>query len=118
MVYGRYLKRISNQTQEAVGDMSKVAQESLHSLRTVQAFGGYPTEETKFDAKVNSVVELNRKEAWASAVFFGGWHGNLVDQVIDPLSTIRIDWLGWKRDDSHVAGIWRHFGLKRRNFGR
>ncbi|KAG9043439.1 ATP-binding cassette permease mdl1 [Tulasnella sp. UAMH 9824] len=77
--YGRYIKRISNQTQEALGDMSKVAQESLHSLRTVQAFGGYPTEEKKFDAKVNSVVDFNRKEAWASAVFFGstGWAGNV-----------------------------------------
>ncbi|KAG8956909.1 ATP-binding cassette permease mdl1 [Tulasnella sp. 408] len=77
--YGRYIKRISNQTQEALGDMSKVAQESLHSLRTVQAFGGYPTEEKKFDTKVNSVVDFNRREAWASAVFFGstGWAGNV-----------------------------------------
>ncbi|KAG8905488.1 ATP-binding cassette permease mdl1 [Tulasnella sp. 417] len=77
--YGRYIKRISNQTQEALGDMAKVAQESLHSLRTVQAFGGYPTEEKKFDDKVNSVVDFNRKEAWASAVFFGttGWSGNV-----------------------------------------
>ncbi|KAG8971616.1 ATP-binding cassette permease mdl1, partial [Tulasnella sp. 427] len=77
--YGRYLKRISNKTQEALGDMSKVAQESLHSLRTVQAFGGYPIEENKFDTKVNSVMDLNRKEAWASAVFFGttGWAGNV-----------------------------------------
>lgn len=71
VVYGRYLKKISNRTQEAVGDMSKVAQESLHSLRTVQAFNGYPTEEKKFDSKVTSVVELNKKEAWASALFFG-----------------------------------------------
>ncbi|KAG8955605.1 ATP-binding cassette permease mdl1 [Tulasnella sp. 424] len=79
VVYGRYLKRISNKTQEALGDMSKVAQESLHSLRTVQAFGGYPIEEKKFDHKVASIVDLNRKEAWASAVFFGttGWAGNV-----------------------------------------
>ncbi|KAG8896471.1 ATP-binding cassette permease mdl1, partial [Tulasnella sp. 403] len=55
------------------------AQESLHALRTVQAFGGYPTEEKKFDSKVQSVVDYNRKEALASAIFFGttGWAGNV-----------------------------------------
>ncbi|KAG9009313.1 ATP-binding cassette permease mdl1 [Tulasnella sp. JGI-2019a] len=77
--YGRYLKRISNRTQEAIGDMSKAAQESLHSLRTVQSFGGYPIEERRFDSEVNKVVDLNRKEALASAIFFGstGWSGNV-----------------------------------------
>ncbi|KAG8874662.1 ATP-binding cassette permease mdl1, partial [Tulasnella sp. 331] len=77
--YGRYIKRISNKTQEAIGDMSKAAQESLHSLRTVQAFGGYPIEEKSFNSQVNKVVEFNRKEALASATFFGstGWSGNV-----------------------------------------
>lgn len=65
--------------------MSKVAQESLHSLRTVQAFGGYPIEEKKFDHKVESIVDLNRKEAWASAVFFGESFGGWVKKERKPL---------------------------------
>jgi ABC-type multidrug transport system fused ATPase/permease subunit len=77
--YGRYLKRLSNQTQEALGDMSKVAQESLSALRTVQAFNAQPAETDKFSQRVRYVMSLARKEAFASGVFFGvtGWSGNV-----------------------------------------
>lgn len=73
-MYGRYLKKLSNRTQEALGEMSQVAQESLSALRTVQAFNAQPWEEGKFASKVNKVLELGKKEAWASAIFFGAWH--------------------------------------------
>lgn len=77
--YGRYLKRLSNKTQEALGDMSKVAQEALSAARTVQAFNAQPFEQRKFNAKVDEVFELARKEAYATGIFFGstGWSGNL-----------------------------------------
>ncbi|KAI0733760.1 P-loop containing nucleoside triphosphate hydrolase protein [Fomitopsis betulina] len=77
--YGRYLKRLSTRTQEALGEMTKVAQESLSALRTVQAFNAVPHEEKKFHEKVNDVLALARKEAIASGIFFGstGWSGNV-----------------------------------------
>lgn len=77
--YGRYLKKLSNQTQEALGEMTKVAQESLSALRTVQAFDALPQEQIKFHQKVGSVLALARKEAIASGIFFGstGWSGNV-----------------------------------------
>ncbi|EJD08405.1 uncharacterized protein FOMMEDRAFT_101808 [Fomitiporia mediterranea MF3/22] len=77
--YGRYLKKLSNRTQEAVGDMTKVASESLSAFRTVQAFNAQPQEEAKFSNKVNYVLTLIRKEALASGVFHGatGWSGNV-----------------------------------------
>ncbi|TBU40304.1 P-loop containing nucleoside triphosphate hydrolase protein [Dichomitus squalens] len=77
--YGRYLKKLSNRTQEALGDMTKVAQEALSALRTVQAFNARPQEEAKFHEKVGTVLALARKEAIASGVFFGatGWSGNV-----------------------------------------
>ncbi|KAL4249152.1 Type 1 protein exporter [Abortiporus biennis] len=79
VVYGRYLKRLSNRTQEALGDMTKVAQESLSALRTVQAFDANKQEENKFHQKVDTVLQLARKEAIASGIFFGstGWSGNV-----------------------------------------
>lgn len=78
-IYGRYLRKLSNATQEALGKMSNVANESLSALRSVQAFNAREWEERKFADKVNDVLELGRKEARASAVFFGstGWAGNL-----------------------------------------
>ncbi|KAH8103534.1 P-loop containing nucleoside triphosphate hydrolase protein [Cristinia sonorae] len=77
--YGRYLKRLSNKTQEALGEMTKVAQESLTALRTVQAFNANKHEEGKFHQKVENVLVLARKEAIASGIFFGstGWSGNV-----------------------------------------
>ncbi|RXW24949.1 hypothetical protein EST38_g903 [Candolleomyces aberdarensis] len=77
VVYGRYIKKLSNQTQEAVGEMTKIATESLSALRTVQAFNAIPQEEARFHQKVTSVLTLARKEAIASGIFFGGtgWSG-------------------------------------------
>ncbi|KAH7883273.1 P-loop containing nucleoside triphosphate hydrolase protein [Phlebopus sp. FC_14] len=77
--YGRYLKKLSNQTQEAMGDMTKVAQESLSALRTVQSFNANNQEQEKFHEKVTRVLTLARREAIATGIFFGstGWSGNL-----------------------------------------
>ena len=94
--YGRYLRKLSNQTQEALGEMNKVrisiiytlstlvirtqvAQESLAALRTVQAFNALPQEREKFHTKINNVLELARREANASGIFFGStaWSGNI-----------------------------------------
>ncbi|KAK7472446.1 ATP-binding cassette permease mdl1 [Stygiomarasmius scandens] len=77
--YGRYLKRLSNKTQEAMGEMTKVASESLSALRTVQAYNAQPQEELKFHERVEQVLALVKKEAVASGIFFGstGWSGNV-----------------------------------------
>ncbi|CAE6443559.1 unnamed protein product [Rhizoctonia solani] len=78
--YGRYLKRLSNRTQEGLGDMTKIANEALSAVRTVQAFTAASREEERFTAKVNHVQDLAIKEARAAAMFFGatGWSGNVV----------------------------------------
>ncbi|KAH8985538.1 P-loop containing nucleoside triphosphate hydrolase protein [Lactarius akahatsu] len=77
--YGRYLKKLSNKTQEALGDMTKVAQEALAALRTVQVFNAAPYEEKKFSERIDRVLTLARREAVASGIFFGttGWSGNV-----------------------------------------
>ncbi|KAF8339323.1 P-loop containing nucleoside triphosphate hydrolase protein [Amanita rubescens] len=77
--YGRYLKKLSNQTQAAVGEMTKVGSEALTALRTVQAFNAQQQEELKFSEKVEKVLQFARKEAIASGIFFGstGWSGNV-----------------------------------------
>lgn len=69
--YGRYLKKLSNRTQEALGEMSQRAQESLSALRTVQTFNARTWEEGQFKTKVHQVLDLGKKEALASGIFFG-----------------------------------------------
>ncbi|KAF7297960.1 ATP-binding cassette transporter [Mycena chlorophos] len=79
VVYGRYLRKLATQTQEAVGDMTKVATESLSALRTVQAYNGYSQELLKFHERVEHVLGLAKREATASSLFFAstGWSGNV-----------------------------------------
>lgn len=59
--------------------MTKVASESLSAYRTVQAFNAQQQEELKFANRVQKVLDLARKEAVASGIFFGatGWSGNV-----------------------------------------
>jgi putative ABC transport system ATP-binding protein len=56
-----------------------VASESLSALRSVQAFNAQPQEQYKFHQKVNAILDLARKEAVASGIFYGstGWGGNV-----------------------------------------
>lgn len=54
--YSRYIKRLSQRTQAALGGMTARASEALNALRTVQAFNSAPVEEARFGAKVQKVL--------------------------------------------------------------
>ncbi|POY70519.1 hypothetical protein BMF94_6433 [Rhodotorula taiwanensis] len=71
--YGRYLKKLSRETQKAVGEMVAVSEERLGAIKTIQALNAVePTETNRFAGKVDKVLDLAKKEAWASGLFFGG----------------------------------------------
>lgn len=77
--YGRYLRKLSNLTQEAVGDMSKVAEEKLNAFKTVTAYNSQSLEANLFSRKVDQVFQLAKKEAYMTGIFWGasGLTGNL-----------------------------------------
>ncbi|OCF74177.1 ATP-binding cassette, subfamily B (MDR/TAP), member 10 [Kwoniella mangroviensis CBS 8886] len=77
--YGRYLRKLSNLTQEAVGEMSKTAEEKLNAFKTVAAYNSQPLEATLFSKKVDQVFQLAKKEALMTGIFWGasGLTGNL-----------------------------------------
>lgn len=62
-----------------VVNFHQTANESISALRTVQAYNAIPQEEQRFAEKVDRVLQLARKEAIASGIFFGstGWSGNV-----------------------------------------
>lgn len=68
-----------------MGEMTKVAQKFLSALQTVQAFSANAQEQTKFGDRINLVLDLARKEAIASGIFFGrtGWSGNMISACWD-----------------------------------
>ncbi|KAF9160936.1 ATP-binding cassette permease mdl1 [Actinomortierella ambigua] len=70
--YGRYVK-------EALGEITKVAEERIGNIRTVRAFAKEDDELQRYSLRVQDVFALAKKEALASAAFFSmaGFSGNM-----------------------------------------
>lgn len=69
--YGRFIRKLSLKTQEAMGGMSKLAEERLSAHRTVTASNTQPAEQKLFADKVDGVYQLQRKETMANGLFAG-----------------------------------------------
>ncbi|KAM4771661.1 ATP-binding cassette sub-family B member 10, mitochondrial isoform 3-T3 [Rhinophrynus dorsalis] len=80
VIYGRYLRKLSRMTQDALAETTKIAEERIGNIRTVRAFGKELLEIKKYDNKVDYVLHLANKEALARAAFFGltGLSGNMM----------------------------------------
>ena len=70
--YGRFIRKLSLKTQEAMGAMSKLAEERLSAHRTVTASNTQSSERKLFAGKVDGVYQLQKKETLANGVFQGG----------------------------------------------
>ncbi|KAI8073212.1 ATP-binding cassette sub-family B member 10, mitochondrial [Gongronella butleri] len=99
IVYGRYVKKLSRRTQTAVAEITKVSEEKISAIRTVQAFAKEDLESKHYASKVMDLYQLAKKEALASGAFFGGaglsgnlailsvlWYGG--DMVLNNVITI------------------------------
>ncbi|KAG8519325.1 ATP-binding cassette sub-family B member 10, mitochondrial [Galemys pyrenaicus] len=80
VIYGRYLRKLTKVTQDSLAQATQLAEERIGNIRTVRAFGKEMTEIEKYNSKVDHVMQLARKEAFARAGFFGatGLSGNLI----------------------------------------
>ncbi|EHH15966.1 hypothetical protein EGK_02151, partial [Macaca mulatta] len=80
VIYGRYLRKLAKVTQDSLAQATQLAEERIGNVRTVRAFGKEMTERDKYASKVDYVMQLARKEAFARAGFFGatGLSGNLI----------------------------------------
>lgn len=80
IIYGRYVRKITRQVQDALADSTQVAEERLSNMRTVRAFVHEKREEGAYNNHIDQVLRLSYKEALASGVFWGftGFSGNMV----------------------------------------
>lgn len=80
VIYGRYLRKLTRLTQDSLAEATQLAEERIGNIRTVRAFGKEMEEVKKYSYKINYVLHLAKKEAWARAGFFGatGLSGNLM----------------------------------------
>ncbi|MFN3201245.1 MAG: ABC transporter ATP-binding protein [Bradymonadia bacterium] len=101
LVYGRIVKRLSRQVQDAQARSTEVAEETLAGIRTVRAFAREPVEADRYGARVNDAFELARERARVAA-WFGGiagfagygavggvlWYGGIL--LADPTSGLTV----------------------------
>jgi len=69
--YGRMLRTVSRQVQDALAKASAVAEESLSGVRTVRAFAREAQEVARYAEAVDESFEVARRRAKLAAVFTG-----------------------------------------------
>jgi len=78
VLYGRRIRKLSREVQDALAESGEVAEEALSGIRTVRSFAAEPAETARYSAKVQRSFELAKTRSAASAVFiaaasFGGY---------------------------------------------
>ena len=71
VIYGRRLRALAREVQDALGKASDVAVESISGLRTVRAFGAEAKEAARYGAAVDTSFDLASRRIRMSAVFTG-----------------------------------------------
>ncbi|KAK9365700.1 P-loop containing nucleoside triphosphate hydrolase protein [Lipomyces kononenkoae] len=83
-IYGRRIRNIARETQQALGSATKVAEERLSNVKTAQAFSGEIQEVHRYNEQIREIFNLGRREALYSATFFSltRFSGNLAILLI------------------------------------
>ncbi|KAK9325743.1 P-loop containing nucleoside triphosphate hydrolase protein [Lipomyces orientalis] len=68
--YGRRIRDITTQSQRTLGNSTKVAEETLNNIKTVQAYSADVVEVRKYNKEVRHIYRIGRREALLSASFF------------------------------------------------
>lgn len=70
-LYGRSLRNLSKQVQDALAGASEIAEESLSGIRTVRSFDREAMESTRYTQAVEKSFSLARQRARVGAIFTG-----------------------------------------------
>ncbi|KAG0689333.1 ATP-binding cassette permease mdl2 [Pichia californica] len=78
-LYGLKIRSLSRQLQQATGALTKVSEQQLNSIRTIQSFTAEVKELHHYNNKIRRVWKISFKDAVTNATFFGstGILGNL-----------------------------------------
>ena len=77
-VYGRVIRRLSRQVQDALARAGEIAEETISGLRTVRSFSAEPAEIARYTTAIDDSYRLAARRAGAFGVFqgiagFGGY---------------------------------------------
>ncbi|ODV84390.1 hypothetical protein CANARDRAFT_200974 [[Candida] arabinofermentans NRRL YB-2248] len=69
-IYGMKIRAISRELQQATGSLTKVAEEQLNSIKTIQSFTAETKELRRYDDQIRDVFKISYKDALTNATFF------------------------------------------------
>lgn len=72
IVYGRKVRRLSRQVQDAIADSTSLAEESIAGIETVRSFGRENREEERYGQAIERSYSLARIRARLGGLFSGG----------------------------------------------
>lgn len=77
--YGRTIKLLAKSIQENLGDMSKVAEEKLNGIKTIQSFSQQTSVVSSFNSEIKRLVGVSLREGKLSGIYYGvnGFVGNM-----------------------------------------
>jgi len=70
VLYGRRIRGLARDVQDAVAAAGEVAEETLSGIRTVRSFAAEESEGHRYSAKVQRAYELARRRSSAASIFF------------------------------------------------
>lgn len=71
VLYGRFVRNITRQVQDALAETTKVAEERIGNMRTVKTFSKEDKEMDSYKGCIQELLRLGYKEAKYRAVFYG-----------------------------------------------
>ena len=71
VTYGRRLRALSREVQDAIGSASEIAEESLAGIRTVRSFAAEPIEAERYGKAVMRSFDLARRRIRLGGIFVG-----------------------------------------------
>ncbi len=72
IVYGRRVRKLSREVQDAVADSTSLAEEALSGIRTVRSFAREGHESVRYDGAIERSFELAKTRSMLGSIFSGG----------------------------------------------
>lgn len=74
VIFGRYMKKFAQKTQDELAVASSVATERFNNIRTVKSFAQEEREIKHYDSKINNVFDLGKQMSYMTASFVSVVH--------------------------------------------
>uniref|UniRef100_A0A336LSW1 CSON010602 protein n=1 Tax=Culicoides sonorensis TaxID=179676 RepID=A0A336LSW1_CULSO len=80
VLYGRFVRKITKQYTDKVGDVMKTGEEKIGNIKTVKMFGKEAFELSLLNKKLEEALTVGYRETKARALFYGltGFSGNVI----------------------------------------